>query len=362
MSDAEQREENDSENEEGSRIIFVNTPNIAKLFNERKLSLFVTTYQAGRVLLFTSPTGEKLSMLMRKLPRSTGIALGKKQLAVASSKEVWFFGAANNIRGKEGEHDLSKHDLVFLPRRSHVTGYIDSHQIFWHGGELFVVNTLYSCLCRLHEDWSFTPIWKPSFISKIIGEDRCHLNGVCTDQSGPRYATALGKSDTIEGWRESKADSGILIDMRAQEIICDTLSMPHSPYLINDQVVVLESGTGQVVSVDINSGAKKTLTKLNTFLRGIAFHEDLCFIGMCKAREKKSFGGLPLQDDPETDAQCGISVRHLPSFEEIGFIRFEGGVEELFDIVVLPGYSDPYLIGFETDEMKELKIFPRTNL
>ena len=86
--DTEQEGEEKEEAEEGSRISYVSTTNVAQIFQQKKFSLFVTTYQADRVLLFSAPTGDKLSMLMRKIPRSTGIALGKKQLAVASKSMI----------------------------------------------------------------------------------------------------------------------------------------------------------------------------------------------------------------------------------------------------------------------------------
>lgn len=356
--DQEQNTESDEE-EKGSRIVFGNTHNLSPFFKENKLSLIVTTYQAGRILLFTSPTGEKLSMLMRKLPRPTGCALGKKQLAVASRHQIWFFGAAKNLtrsKPKEGEEKTLPHDLVFIPRRSHVTGYIDAHQLVWQGDKLLIVNTLFSCISRLEEDWSFTPIWWPKFISKVLAEDRCHLNGMCLDRNGPKYATALGQTDEPEGWRENKAEGGILIDIPSNEVIATGFSMPHSPHLYDDKLFLLESGTGSLLIVEPKSGKRQTLFKFGTFLRGLAFYKQYAFVGLCKAREKKSFGSLPIEDD-NPDFRCGISVIDLNSLKEVGFIIFQGGVEELFDIVVLPGFQDPHIIGFEGEDIDQIKIF-----
>ncbi|MDE5075928.1 MAG: DUF4915 domain-containing protein [Trichodesmium sp. St5_bin2_1] len=34
----------------------------------------------------------------------------------------------------------------------------------------------HSCLATLHRKHSFTPLWKPPFISKLAPEVQCHLN------------------------------------------------------------------------------------------------------------------------------------------------------------------------------------------
>jgi uncharacterized protein (TIGR03032 family) len=74
-------------------------------------------------------------------------------------------------------------------------------------------------------------VWKPPFISKIIKEDRCHLNGLAVEDGVPRYVTAVSKSDTIDGWRDRRFDGGIVIDVQSGEIVIGGLSMPHSPRL-----------------------------------------------------------------------------------------------------------------------------------
>ena len=76
------------------------------------------------------------------------------------------------------------------------------------------VNTLYNCLATPSARHSFTPMWKPPFISKIVKEDRCHLNGLAMADGVPRYVTAVSKSDTIDGWRDRRFDGGIVIDVQ----------------------------------------------------------------------------------------------------------------------------------------------------
>ena len=73
---------------------------------------------------------------------------------------------------------------------------IHGHEMAWAGEELWIVNTLFSCLCTLRPEYSFVPRWKPPFISALAAEDRCHLNGLAVADGRPRYVTAQPLSGT----------------------------------------------------------------------------------------------------------------------------------------------------------------------
>ena len=79
--------------------------------------------------------------------------------------------------------------------------------------------TRFSCLVKLSYDYSFDPVWRPRFVSDIVPEDRCHLNGLAVREGRPRYATALGMTDAPGAWRERKADGGVLIDVESDEVV-----------------------------------------------------------------------------------------------------------------------------------------------
>ena len=71
-----------------------------------------------------------------------------------------------------------------------VTGEIQCHEIAWgstDNGEpdLWIVNTLFSCLAGLDPRYSFVPRWRPPFVSALAPQDRCHLNGLAM-RDGPR--------------------------------------------------------------------------------------------------------------------------------------------------------------------------------
>ena len=63
------------------------------------------------------------------------------------------------------------------------------------------------------------PRWHPSFVSQIVPEDRCHLNGLAMVNGRPRYVTALGETDTPGGWRANKSSGGVVIDVDSGAVL-----------------------------------------------------------------------------------------------------------------------------------------------
>ena len=67
-----------------------------------------------------------------------------------------------------------------------------------------LVNTLLSCIGVYDINYSLRPKWKPPFIDVLVPEDRCHLNGMTLEDGIPKFATALSKTNSKEGWRVDK--------------------------------------------------------------------------------------------------------------------------------------------------------------
>ena len=184
------------------------------------------------------------------------------------------------------------------------------HEVAWAGGQLWVIATAFSCLATLDVDHSFVPQWTPPFISELAPGDRCHLNGLCIVDDRPRYVTALGQTDEAGGWRENKAAGGCLIDIQANEVVVEGLSMPHSPRWHRDSLWVLESGKGELCRADPKSGETETVVELPGFTRGLAFAGNIAFVGLSQIRETATFGGLPADPAPRRAALRSLDGRH----------------------------------------------------
>ncbi len=331
------------------------SPNIPELLNQLNCSLAVSTYQAGKVIFISPKDNNSLIQLPRNFNKPMGMALHNEKLAVATRDEVLVLRNAPQMAPNYPKQP-NTYDALFLPRATYYTGAIDIHDLEWVDNKLWAINTLFSCLVTLDENNSFTPVWKPKFIDKYAPQDYCHLNGIAMQNSQPKYATALGKSNVAEGWRDNKSSGGIIIDVQSNEIIAEGLAMPHSPRLINGKLYVLLSATGELAIVDVNSGKHEVVKSLNGFVRGMSYHGDYLFIGLSKLRENSTaFNDLPIS---KKSIFSGIAILHEPTCSIVGHIKYENSVEEIYDVKVLPGLKRPGLLNHEKEDHKVALVSP----
>jgi uncharacterized protein (TIGR03032 family) len=224
------------------------------------------------------------------------------------------------------------------------------------GGRLVFVNTKYSCLATLSDRHSFKPLWKPSFISKLAPEDRCHLNGLAMQNGRPRYVTAVSRSDVVDGWRERRGEGGVLIDVADDSIVTDELSMPHSPRLVDGVLWVLDSGRGNLCRVDAANGRREDVVFCPGFLRGLSLWRGYAAIGASLPREG-SFKGLALDEalkSRDGEARCGVFIIDTRTGDIVQWLRFDGRIRELFDVAFIPGVRAPMCVGLASPEMQTL--------
>ena len=320
------------------------SPNVPELLLGLKSSISISTYQTGKVIIFSPQDENRLIQLPRNFARPMGMALSGNKWAIGLRDQVII--TANSPRlARNYEGKPNTYDSLFVPKTSYYTGPLDIHDLAWGEDKLYAVNTQFSCLMKLSDEFSFEQHWKPDFISRMAPEDRCHLNGLALQNGKPKYVTALGKSDESRGWKEKMLTSGILMDVDTNEIVIDDLPTPHSPRLYEDGLYMLLSATGEVVKVDPESGKYDIITKLNGFLRGMDRIGDYLFVAMSKLREHSSlFKEAPIAKD---SVYCGVSIIYLPTGSQIGFIIYNNSVDELFEVKILPGMLRPNILNVE---------------
>ena len=333
---------------------YTQTESFVALLHELGVSLLVSTYQANK-LLAVRASGAGLSTLVRTFDRPMGLAVDARRLAIGTRKEVWFLRNAPDIA--QQIEPAGQHDVCFLPRSCHVTGDIGIHEMAWAGDELWMVSTRFSCLCTLSPEYSFVPRWRPPFISGLAAEDRCHLNGLAMADGQPHFVTALGVTDTPDGWRGDKPRGGCIIDVASGELVSRGLSMPHSPRWHDGQLWVLESGTGSLSLVDRKTGKGDTVAQLPGFTRGLAMVGPFAFIGLSKIREMSAMNGVPLADR-RSELKCGVSVVDLRNGQSIGLLEFQTAVEEIFDVQLLHGVRFPEVMGFQKESLQHTFVIP----
>ncbi len=326
-------------------VRFQATGSFVQVLEWLQCSLLVSTYQAGKVLCLGTHQGElKLSFL--SFDRAMGLAVSPQQIAIGTRRQIHFLQASHEIARRV--EPAGEHDGCWAMRRSFYTGNIHGHDLAWGKEGLWIANTLFSTLCTLQDAYNFVPRWRPKFVSQLIDQDRCHLNGLAMDEGEPAYVTVLAESDEPAGWRPTKATSGCVIDVKSDEVILRGLSMPHSPRVYQRKLYALDSGRGGLISIDRETGQAETIEQVPGYTRGLAFNGQFAFVGLSKIRETNIFGGLPISAHPES-LRCGIAVIDLHSGKTVATFQFHSGVEEIFAVEVIHAQRNPALFGPSQD-------------
>jgi uncharacterized protein (TIGR03032 family) len=322
-------------------VRYEHTLNLVPLLTQLQASLLVSTYQAGKVVV-VGVSGGQLSLAYPNFERAMGVAVHPDRIAVGTQTHVWVLRHAPGLAGHL--EPAGCHDACYLTRSACYTGPIQGHEMAWIGEELWIVNTLFSCLCTPHEQYTFVPRWRPPFVSTLAAEDRCHLNGLAVGGGQPRFVTALAETDTSQGWRPVKATAGCVIDLASGATVARGFAMPHSPRIHQGRLWLLDSGTGRLVLLDGATGKVETVAVLPGYTRGLAFHGGLAFVGLSRIRETSTFGGVPIAEKRE-QLRCGVAMVDLTAGRPVAYLEFKSGVEEIFDVQVLPGARCPLLAG-----------------
>ena len=335
----------------GTEVRFYHSDRFPRVLEEAACSLLVSTYQAGQ-LVAVGVADERLNFAFRRFDQAMGIALGTHQLVVAGKGEIWSLREYSDLA--PAIEPAGRYDRCWLPRSSTVTGAIQCHEIAWgttEAGEpdLWIVNTLFSCLAGLDPRYSFVPRWRPPFISQIAAQDRCHLNGLAMRDGSPAFVTVMAPTDEPRGWRTVRNDSGAIIDVTSGEAVTTGLSMPHSPRWHEGDLFVLNSGMGRLERVDPATGHRDPVAALPGYARGLAFYRGLAFVGLSKIRETAIFGGAPIAAHHD-QLKCGVGIIELATGNTVATLQFATGVEEIFDVQVAPGTRCPTFGGPPGDD------------
>jgi uncharacterized protein (TIGR03032 family) len=317
---------------------------------EQKLSMVLTTYQIGKLFLLGLKGNGELSIFERTFNRCMGLCPTPNGFYMSSLHQVWRF---ENLFRKGEMQD--GYDRLYVPQVGNTTGDIDIHDMAVDAdGRLIFVNTLFGCLATLSETHSFKPLWRPPFLSKLAAEDRCHLNGLAMKDGRAAYVTLVGESDVVDGWRQHRAGGGIVMDVNSNDVVARGLSMPHSPRWHQGKLWLLNSGTGEFGHIELDTGRFVPVTFCAGYMRGLYFHGDYALIGTSKSRKNRTFSGLALDDamkSRKAEARCGVQIVDLRTGDAVHWLAIEGVVDELYDVITLPGVRCPMALGFKTDEI-----------
>ncbi|MSR32980.1 MAG: TIGR03032 family protein [Gemmataceae bacterium] len=327
--------------------------NFQNWLERERVGLAFSTYQAGKIFLLGRKADGQISVFERTLSRCMGLCATETGFWLSSTYQVWRF--ENALKPGQSHQNFDK---LFVPRVGYTTGDLDVHDIVVESsGRVVFVNTSFGCLATFSPTHSFIPLWQPPFLSKLTPEDRCHLNGLALENGKCKYVTVVSKSDIVDGWRNRRHDGGCILEVPTGNVVASGLSMPHSPRVYRGQLYVHDSGNGYFCKVDVKTGAVERVAFCPGYLRGLDFSGDYAIAGLSGPRKDKTFSGLALdQELSKRDAEpwCGLQVIELSTGNVVEWVRLQGLVTELYDVVVLKDVVRPMLLGFKSNEIAQL--------
>ncbi|MEH2327498.1 MAG: TIGR03032 family protein [Nostoc sp.] len=326
----------------------------------QQISLAFSTYQSSRLMLLGVNAHGQLSGFERVFDRAMGLYATPERIYLSSKSQLW---QLDNVLTLGQLYD--GYDKLYIPRIAYTTGDLDIHDLAVEadndgfanarGERIVFISTILNCLATVSDRHSCIPLWKPKFISSLVNEDRCHLNGLAMVAGKPRYVSLCGESDVVDGWRDKRQGGGCIIDIQSDQVIARGLSMPHAPRFYQGKLWLLNAGTGEFGYID-SDGIFQPIAFCPGFLRGLAFSGDYAIVGLSKPRDK-TFSGLKLDENlvnKNTEPRCGLMVIDLKTGQVVHWLRLEGEVTELYDVQILPGVRRPQALGFQTEEIQQM--------
>ncbi|MGH7005270.1 MAG: TIGR03032 family protein, partial [Alphaproteobacteria bacterium] len=263
---------------------------------ERRAAIALTTAASGQLMLLGAAEDGGLSVFLRPFDGAYGLSGNSQSLLLATAFQIWRL--ENTVAPGRS---ASGYDKLFVPRVAYTTGEVQAGDVALAAdGSVLFANTLFSCVAAAGPEFSFTPVWRPAFISRLAPEDRCHLTGFALEEGLLRYVSAAAASDQPGGWRRNIGVSGLVIDAATHAPVAEGLALPVAPRLHAGRLWLDEAASGLFGFVHTGNAAFEEVAFCPGWLSGLAFVDDYALVATSVSRGGQGAGGLPLEANLET--------------------------------------------------------------
>jgi uncharacterized protein (TIGR03032 family) len=319
---------------------------------ECRVGVALSTGATGRLILVGAAPEGKLSIFLRGFDGAYGLAGSEQSLLLATGFQLWRFeNAVSPGRSASG------HDKLYVPRVAYTTGDVRAGDVATAAdGTILFANTVFSCIAAAGPEYSFTPLWRPEFITRLLPEDRCHLTGFALEDGLVRYVAVASASDEAGGWARNVAGGGLLIDAASDRRVAEGLALPVSPRLRGGTLWLDEAASGVLGFVHLRDGAFEEVAFCPGWLSGLAFIDRYAVVAASATRDGRGPGGLPLERNLETyraAAQTALCVIDLDRGEIAHWLRFDG-LPEIRDLAILPDTVRPAALGLAGEDIRRV--------
>jgi uncharacterized protein (TIGR03032 family) len=312
----------------------------------------LATGAAGRLMLLGAAEDGELTVFLRAFEGAYGLHASGQSLLLASTFQIWRFENA-----VAPGHSASGYDKLYVPRVAYTTGEVGVADVaFAADGSVLFANTLFSCVAIAGPEYSFTPVWRPNFISRLAPEDRCHLTGFAAEQGLLRYVSMAAASDSPGGWKDHIATGGLVVDAATDARVAEGLALPVAPRLHAGRLWLNEAASGMFGIVHPAAGAFEEVAFCPGWLAGMAFIDGFAVVATSTLRGGRAPGGLPLEANLASygaRAQTALCVIDLARGEVVHWVRFDG-IAEIRDVAVLPETARPAALGLAGEDIRRV--------
>jgi hypothetical protein len=205
-----------------------------------------------------------------------------------------------------------------LEQHKKLEGLGDAHHLACNGDEHVIVSTATNSLVWLSPQNGMRT-WKAP------GEGDCwHLNSV-TLRGSEAFVCGFGRFSEPQGWRSHAKDgSGIVFELRSGTDVLTGLDCPHHPVFLDSKWIVCNSAKHEILQYEGSGTTLECRLDLGGWTRGLAFTDDLLFVGLSASRH-----------DPSPGAADGASIAVLSRRDWAVLDRIAVPSLEIGDLVVV---------------------------
>lgn len=314
-----------------------------ELLDRAGITLLVTREYEHLALALSVADGRPLTSFMR-LPHPSGLVVDREREVVhmASTRnpnQVFTLAPAEESleRGDAPAPLLDRRPLVPVRSRFY-PGSLYLHDLALIDGALHGNAVGQNAIVRLGADGGCERVWWPAGIERDgvpdFTRNLVQLNSIAAgeDLAGSFFtASSSAWSARRPGHRNWPVDRrGVLYSAASREPIAGGLTRPHSARLHDGAVWVDDSGYGAVGIVA--DGRFEAVARLPGWTRGLAFHDDVAFVGISRVipRFSQYAPGLDVEH-----SRCGVVALDVGSGRELARIVWPAG-NQIFAIDWVP--------------------------
>lgn len=228
----------------------------------------------------------------------------------------------------------------------------DGHSVLPDEGSLLVVSTGTDEIVRVRWDRNSPCSEETVWAGSSSRSDTVHLNSIAI-ASGRMYVSCFGPKS---GANWSDSPNGRIIDLTTGEAICSGLLHPHTLFVLDGQLHVLDSKTGSVLEVDPVTGGARERWKVSGYLRGAAVGSKHLYVATSAFRHRSKSTGQVRSEPPGADGRCLLHRIDISNGEICSRQLTPFGLE-VYDLALAP--SIPFQTTREDAMALRLRLYDR---